>query len=259
MNHPTDQEIAAALGVAEVPPERLVPAVLVRTGLADEYATVAGPLGPLHVAFNPHGVSAIVPTADDTEFHRIHRRTVGRPAYRASALPPRLAGTLDRALTSGRLGRLRMDLRQLTAFQREVLQVTARIPPGEVRPYGWVAREMGNPDAARAVGSALGRNPVPIAIPCHRVVRSDGSVGEYAFGAAMKTALLEHEGVAPELLRSGAMHYVGSDTTGIFCYPTCRHARRVTSRHEVDFPDVARAVAAGYRPCKVCRPAAATV
>lgn len=255
MTHLTDHEIAAALAAPETPPAAIVPAVLVRTALADEYVTAAGPLGLLHVAFNPLGVSAIVPTSNVAVFRKIHHRTVGRPAYPAEAMPSRLAGSLGRALETGRLGRLRLDLRQLTGFQRDVLQITARIPPGEVRPYGWVAREMGKPRAVRAVGSALGRNPVPIVIPCHRVVRSDGGVGDYAFGAVMKTALLEHEGVARQLLASGSMHYVGSDTTGIFCYPTCRHARRVTSRHEVEFSSTARAVAAGYRPCKVCRPA----
>jgi len=255
MNRLTDHEIAAALGTQEAPPPAVMPGILVQTALADEYATVAGPLGPLHVAFNPHGISAIVPTDSDVDFREVHHRTVGRPVYRAGAIPPGLAGPLGRALETGRIGRLRVDLRQLTGFQRTVLQVTSKIPPGQVRPYGWVAREMGNPLAVRAVGSALGRNPVPIVVPCHRVVRSNGSVGKYAFGAVMKTALLVHEGVAPELLEAGAMHYVGSDATGIFCFPTCHHARRVTPAHEVDFPTIGQAVAAGYRPCKVCRPA----
>ena len=138
----------------------------------------------------------------------------------------------------------------LTEFQQHVLAVTASIPPGEVRPYGWVAREMGNDGAVRAVGTALAKNPVPIAIPCHRVVKSDGSIGNYAFGAPMKHSLLEHEGMT----EFGRIRYVGSDTTGIYCYPTCRNARRITDKHRVEFGSPLRATAAGYRPCKVCRP-----
>ena len=135
-----------------------------------------------------------MPTADEGEFLTAHAARVGRVAYPGD-LPSRLAAQLQRAFESGRLGKLPVDLRVLTQFQRRVLEVTATIPPGEVRPYGWVAREMANRGAVRAVGTALARNPVPIAIPCHRVVKSDGSIGNYAFGAAMKRSLLEHEGM----------------------------------------------------------------
>jgi O-6-methylguanine DNA methyltransferase len=129
-----------------------------------------------------------------------------------------------------------------------------------MRPYGWIAREIGRAGAVRAVGSALSKNPVPVLIPCHRVGRSDGTVGEYAFGEQMKRALLRAEGADPERLEALATHGVrfsGSDTTHIYCLPTCRHARRTTQRHRVHFASTRDATAAGYRPCKVCRPAAA--
>ncbi len=238
------------LSLQEDPPESIERAVLIRTALADQYTPLAGPIGPIYVSFTPLGVSSIVPTADEDEFLAAHGRRVGRRAYPGS-IPARLAGQLERSLETGRLGRLPVDLRQLTDFQRQVLEVTATIPPGEVRPYGWIAREMQKDGAVRAVGSALGRNPVPIAIPCHRVVRSDGAIGNYAFGSAMKRALLEHEGMT----EFDAIHFVGSDTTGVFCFPTCRHARRITAKHRVEFPNPDRAEAAGYRACKVCRPA----
>ena len=234
----------------ETPPESIERGVLIRTALADQYATVVGPVGVIHVGFTPIGISSIVPTAAEDEFLDAHERRVGRPAYRGE-IPERLASQLERALDSGKLGKLPVDLRVLTPFQRHVLQVTATIPPGEVRPYGWVAREMGKDAAVRAVGSALGRNPVPIAIPCHRVVRSDGEIGNYAFGTPMKHALLEHEGMT----EFGQLRYIGSDTTQIVCYPTCRNARRITDAHRVEFPTLSRATTAGYRPCKVCRPA----
>ncbi len=69
---------------------------------------------------------------------------------------------------------------KLTPFQCKVLRVTLEIPLGETRTYAWVARHIGNPKAVRAVGQALRKNPYPLIIPCHRVIRSDGSLGKYA-------------------------------------------------------------------------------
>ncbi|MDX2468227.1 MAG: methylated-DNA--[protein]-cysteine S-methyltransferase [Acidimicrobiia bacterium] len=255
MTNPTDAEIAAMLSTTAEPPASIKRGALIRTDLADQYTTAAGPLGEMFIAFTSLGISSIVPTSVESEFLDVHSRTVGRPGYRADGLPKKLATLLDKSLSSGKLGRLPVDLRQLTGFQKEVLAVTAEIPPGQVRPYGWVAKEMGNNGAVRAVGSALGRNPVPIVIPCHRVVRSDGAVGNYAFGSPMKVALLEYEGIQPEMLEPGSVALSGSDTTHIFCFPTCRHARITTQQHRVEFASVKRATAAGYRPCKVCRPA----
>jgi O-6-methylguanine DNA methyltransferase len=68
----------------------------------------------------------------------------------------------------------------LTAFELSVLKATLEIPFGETRTYQWVARRIGRPGAVRAVGSALRKNPYPLIIPCHRVIRSDGSLGKYA-------------------------------------------------------------------------------
>ena len=250
MTRPTDSQIFDVLAASEEPPESIKRGVMIGTDLADQYTTLPGPIGGLYIGFTSLGVSSIVPTGDESEFLDVHARTVGRLAYPADELPPKLGRLLEKALDSGKLGKLPVDLRQLSQFQRDVLSVTAEIPPGEVRPYGWVAREMGSSGAVRAVGSALGRNPVPIAIPCHRVVRSDGAVGNYAYGAPMKRALLEHEG----MVEFGTLRYVGSDTTGVFCFPTCRHARRINDTHRVEFRTPARAAAAGFRACKVCRP-----
>ncbi len=85
------------------------------------------------------------------------------------------------------------DIAGLPRFTRAVLRITARIPYGEVRSYRWVARKLRKPKATRAVGNALARNPIPIIIPCHRVVRSDGSLGGYALGLDWKRRLLELE------------------------------------------------------------------
>ncbi len=89
----------------------------------------------------------------------------------------------------------------LTGFEKDVYRAIAKIPRGEVRSYGWVAGQIGRPGAYRAVGSALNKNPYPVIIPCHRVVRSDGSLGGFARGPAAKRKLLEREGSASPFYR----------------------------------------------------------
>jgi len=80
-------------------------------------------------------------------------------------------------------------------FQKAVLELVKQIPEGRVSTYGALAEAVGRKKAARAVGRALNRNPEPVKVPCHRVVKSDGSVGGYKHGAAKKEALLKSEGV----------------------------------------------------------------
>ncbi|MFP3853436.1 MAG: methylated-DNA--[protein]-cysteine S-methyltransferase [Anaerolineales bacterium] len=89
------------------------------------------------------------------------------------------------------------DLSSVTEFQRLVLIATSRIPAGEVRSYGEIAEAIGRPRAARAVGQALGGNPIPIVLPCHRVVTSSGRLGGYAGGLKRKRTLLMLEGALP--------------------------------------------------------------
>jgi methylated-DNA-[protein]-cysteine S-methyltransferase len=90
---------------------------------------------------------------------------------------------------------LPVDLFGVTSFTRDVLRATVDVPFGEVRTYQGIASAIGRPSASRAVGNALGRNPVPVVVPCHRVVRSDGSMGWYTGGANIKERLLDIEGV----------------------------------------------------------------
>ncbi|MEO5917984.1 MAG: methylated-DNA--[protein]-cysteine S-methyltransferase, partial [Candidatus Limnocylindrales bacterium] len=129
---------------------------------------------------------------------------------------------------------------------------------GEVRSYGWIAAEIGRPRAVRAVGTALSRNPVPLVVPCHRVVRSDGTIGQYSLGGPdAKRAVLASEGLDPVLLEAGAragQRYLGSATTRVVCLPTCHHARRITARRRRPFPSLQAAISAGFRPCRHCRP-----
>ncbi len=84
-------------------------------------------------------------------------------------------------------------MRYYTQFQKAVWRATAGIPYGETRSYAWVAKRIGNPRAVRAVGQALGANPVPIIIPCHRVIGSSGKLCGFAGGLALKQRLLELE------------------------------------------------------------------
>jgi O-6-methylguanine DNA methyltransferase len=140
-----------------------------------------------------------------------------------------------------------------------VLLKALEIPRGEVRPYGWIAREIGRPAAVRAVGTALAHNPIALFIPCHRVVRTNGHIGEYgAGGPEAKTRMLAHEGLdARELerLAGAGVRLLGSRTTHIFCFPSCRHARRIGAANRVGFGGHLEAIRAGYRPCRDCRPA----
>jgi len=89
-----------------------------------------------------------------------------------------------------------LDLSALTNFQRQVLLATLEIPRGQIATYGEIARRIGNPKSVRAVGQALGRNPLPIVIPCHRVIASNGSLGGYSGGGGLETKakLLQLEG-----------------------------------------------------------------
>jgi O-6-methylguanine DNA methyltransferase len=241
-------------------PGSLAPRVLVGVGLADAYAAVPSAIGPVFVAWTAAGVSALAPAGDPAAFEAGYLARRGRPVHRAAAAPARLAAAVADSVRRRPARALRFDLRGLTEFERSVLDKAAEIPAGEVRPYAWVAAEIGRPRAVRAVGSALAGNPVPLLIPCHRVVYADGRVGKYAFGPQAKRAALAAEGVDPDelerLARQGT-RLVGSDTTGVYCFPTCHQARRIAPAHRVAFPGAQAAAAAGYRPCRRCRPLAA--
>lgn len=244
------------LGTAQAP-QTLRPAVLQGVGLADGYWQMHTAVGPVFVAYNPQGISAVQQVHDAPAFETLFHARFGRRAYPVAAPPTELVRAIARQLNGARQAQLDFDLRNQSEFEQAVLRQALAIPRGQVRPYAWIAREIGRPKAVRAVGTALGNNPVPLLIPCHRVVRSDGMIGEYIFGSAAKRAVLEAEGIVPAQLaqqaRSGT-RYVGSDTTHIFCYPTCSSARRITKGHRVPFGSEGAALTAGYRPCKVCRP-----
>ncbi|UCC12258.1 MAG: MGMT family protein [candidate division WOR-3 bacterium] len=88
-----------------------------------------------------------------------------------------------------------LDFSGITPFQKTVLRIEYRVPYGKVTTYGHLAEQTGKPGAARAVGNTLARNPFPLIIPCHRAVRSDGSIGGFQGGTDLKRRLLEQEGI----------------------------------------------------------------
>ncbi|MGQ0838185.1 methylated-DNA--[protein]-cysteine S-methyltransferase [Actinokineospora sp.] len=246
-----DPVVDALGGLAAAPARDLLSRVF------SNWTRVPGPVGDVYVAFTDEGVSylrtADAVHGDDGEFGESFRREFGRPLRRADRAPAGLLPALR-----GRASGLRFDLRHLTPFERDVLAATRRIPAGQTRPYGWVAREIGRPKAVRAVGTALGNNPVPVLIPCHRVVRSDGQLGQYVFGGEVKERLLRvEESNVDEVLElaRGKVFYLGSTTTRIVCFPTCAHARRIGADHRRGFRTMAAAASAGYRPCLHCTPA----
>ena len=137
-----------------------------------------------------------------------------------------------------------VDVGGTAAFQREVLDAAAEIPFGEVRSYRWIADAVGSPRAVRAVGTALGRNPVPILVPCHRVLRTDGTLGGYAFGLEMKERLLD--------LERETFAIIASRTAKIVCRHGCKGARRIREENRIVFASRREAEAQGYRACKLC-------
>ncbi|MFF8410238.1 methylated-DNA--[protein]-cysteine S-methyltransferase [Streptomyces omiyaensis] len=175
-------------------------------GVTVEWAVVASGIGPLFLAATGRGLVRV-------EFHA--------GAGRAERMPERLAGQLGAEAVGRSTGLLAEPLRQLeryfagalhafdlpldwsltTGFNRQVLRELATgVPYGTVVGYGELARRVGQPGAAQAVGAAMGANPLPVVVPCHRVVESDGGLGGFGGGLETKRRLLALEGVLPEPL-----------------------------------------------------------
>jgi O-6-methylguanine DNA methyltransferase len=232
--------------------------VLSAAGLVDQYALFDSVIGPVYVAWNRNGVSAAARMETPLAFEEWFAHEVRRP-LQAAEPPSELASKVKDELSGKR--RMRFDLRGLTEFEQSVLMKARQIPRGQVRPYSWIAREIGHPRAVRAVGTALANNPIPYFIPCHRVVRADGEIGNYGGGGPeAKKSILMLEGVGVNRLQELGRHglrFEGVRSTKVYCYPTCHHARRAMEKNVVWLHDAAEAKARGFRPCKVCRPEAA--
>jgi methylated-DNA-[protein]-cysteine S-methyltransferase len=168
------------------------------------YALVDSPVGTLVAASTPRGLATL-------SYADRFGGTDGALDWVAARLSPRMLeapARLDevrRELDEYFEGRRRdfdlpIDWALVSPFGRRVLQATAAIPFGRVKTYGEMATQAGNPKASRAAGRALGANPIPIVVPCHRVLRAGGDVGGYAGGPARKRRLLTLEGSLPPAL-----------------------------------------------------------
>lgn len=160
-------------------------------GMRIAYTVFGSPLGKVLVARTAKGVCAVKLGGDTRQLARqleqeFSEAEIVRDAEALAGVQRLLAGFLagERALA-----RVPIDVRG-TAFQRRVWEALRRIPRGETRTYSEIAREIGSPRAVRAVGSACGANPVALVVPCHRALRSDGTLGGYAWGLGRKAALL---------------------------------------------------------------------
>ncbi len=219
-------------------------------------------LGPIAIGVSEHGVAMV-------EYVRSADRTGGKLARRVggeAVEDPRRTEGLYRELADyldGRRTRLdwTLDLRRTRSdFQRRVLEATARLPYGAVTSYAGIAREIGAPRATRAVAQALRHNPLPIVVPCHRVIGSSGDLTGYAgTRVGLKRDLLAVEGVHTVAGRGDfhierrAVYYRVPDG-GEYCLPTCGGILEKPLGDFTVFGSRARAEAVGLQPCTDCRP-----
>ena len=151
----------------------------------------------------------------------------------------------------------RVDLSVVESdFQRRALISLRTVPAGAVITYQGLAAAVGHPNSQRAIGTTMATNPVPIFVPCHRVIRSDGTIGNYGGGVENKLKLLRAEGFqVGRDLRLPTQAVLGHRKTKIFCRPECSAAKRADATRSLIFADAHAAGSAGLRPCKLCRPA----
>jgi methylated-DNA-[protein]-cysteine S-methyltransferase len=166
------------------------------------------PIGPLLLTATGRGLVSVVFHADERTTRRALARlgaALGSPPEPAAG-PDAALGPAVAALEAYFRGELRdfaiaLDWSLASGFNERVLrELAASVPFGSIVGYGELAGRVGEPEAARAVGAAMGANPLPVVVPCHRVVAADGGIGGFGGGLATKRALLELEGVLPQPL-----------------------------------------------------------
>jgi methylated-DNA-[protein]-cysteine S-methyltransferase len=166
-------------------------------GLLDvAVAELDSPLGRLLVAVTARGLLRVAFEGEDRDrvLYQISREISTRILKSAGATDEARRELEEFFRAERTRFALKVDRRLIHGIAREVLRATSRIPYGQMSTYGTVARQIGRPTAARAVGRALGSNPIPIVIPCHRVIGASGSLTGYGGGLDRKVALLELEG-----------------------------------------------------------------
>jgi len=156
------------------------------------YTIFSTPLGWMGLMGSPAGLRQIVlPQPSSQIVQHILSQTVATPADSFfSDLPQRINKYLSGKPT---IFNEALDIRDATSFQQQVWQATYKIPYGQTRSYQWLATQVGHPKAARAVGQAMAANPLPIIIPCHRVITNQGGLGGFRGGLTLKRRLLDLE------------------------------------------------------------------
>ena len=186
------------------PPATLVPRILAHIAMlgrkygsptSDGFTLLDSPLGRLAVAWRASGITFVGIQRGESaeETSREVERRLRRPMQIVDPPSWVLAAVAD-FFSSWRVDMSRVDISGLSTFEQAALRKAAEIPPGEVRSYGWIAREIGHPYAARAVGQAMARNPVALFFPCHRVVDASGALHNYLYGVEVKAQILQMEG-----------------------------------------------------------------
>jgi AraC family transcriptional regulator of adaptative response/methylated-DNA-[protein]-cysteine methyltransferase len=161
-------------------------------GQTISWCQFASPLGRVLIAATERGLCSVKLGDDAQELKKLLGDEFAAAQLREEPLGELKSRILAFIRGESSLARIPLDIRG-TVFQRRVWEALRRIPRGEVRTYRDIARAIGAPRAVRAVGSACGANPVALAVPCHRVLRTDGGLGGYAWGLGRKRRLLEIE------------------------------------------------------------------
>ncbi len=223
------------------------------------------PIGPLRIGTTDKGVALLEFVSPDDAGNSAQeleeKFAVERSQGHESALAA-LTRKLEAYLSGSRqaLEWVIDDAFMRSDFQRQVLRAASAIPYGSLTTYGGLAERIGRPTAVRAVAQALRYNPLPIRIPCHRIIGSNGSLTGYAGNKiALKRNILAVEGIPTVPSRSGFAIaqdrlYVGRQTEQIFCRPRCEDSKDIRAGNRLFIASRTRAEAIGYAPCGVCRP-----
>lgn len=162
-----------------------------RQAASIHWAIVSTTLGPMLLAATPRGICRLSFAEDEADLRQRYPNTELREG--GKNIDSFVTDAVRAVERPGDARRIPLDVRG-TAFQLAVWQQLRRIPPGQTRTYAQIAAAAGNPAAIRAAGTANGANSVAVLIPCHRVIRSDGGLGGYAYGTDIKRELLRREG-----------------------------------------------------------------
>ena len=159
------------------------------------YSCLDSPFGPVFIAETIRGVCFVsLSKISEARFQSFLRKKFQNEVIRDDKRLKNIIHELSNYFNGHRVNfKSILDLSIGTEFQRKVWKKVSEIPYGELRSYKWIANEIGNLHAVRAVGNAVGKNPVPPIIPCHRVIRSDGKLGGFSSGIALKKCLLKLE------------------------------------------------------------------